>query len=242
MIVRAQWHGDDIQGLFWACRRAPGCDGARRIKSPDTIRPIIHDGSAQAIFEWLRARDRGEAHTPVLGGLRGMFGRPAPAAAPAVINGPADWQSDPLTGLIEGGFVALDRRGLAAARVTMDHVLIGPPGVFVVERKAWSGQMSSTTDSIYVDGRQRPSATDDIARAAVALEQTMAHELKPAGATVRAAMMIDQASNKTFEGTVGRVLVGGARGLPKLIRGTSEPILGPETIVRLAIAADRLLD
>ena len=78
MVVRAQWHGDVIQGLFWACKRAPGCVGTRRIKSPDTIRPIVNDGSAQSIFEWLRARDRGEAHPPALGGLRGMFGRSGP--------------------------------------------------------------------------------------------------------------------------------------------------------------------
>ncbi len=242
MVVRAQWHGDIIQGLFWACKRAPGCEGTRRIKSPDTIRPIVNDGSAQSIFEWLRARDRGEAHPQALGGLRGMFGRSTPAPAPATYEAQADWQADPFNGLIESGFVALDRRSLPAARATMDNVLIGPPGVFVVERKSWPGQMSTTTDSIYVDGRQRPSATDGIAHAAVALEQTLAHELKPLGATVRAAMMLENASNKTFEGTVGKVLIGGTRGLPKQIRGTSEPILGPETIVRLALAADRLLE
>jgi hypothetical protein len=38
------------------------------------------------------------------------------------------------------------------------------------------------------------------------------------------------------------VLVGGARGLPKLLRGNSEPVLGPETIVRLSLTADRLLE
>ncbi len=242
MIVRAQWHGDVIQGLYWACRRAPGCEGTRRIKSPDAIRPIVHDGSAQSIFEWLRARDRGEAHPPLLGGLRGMFGRSAPTPTSAVNEGQTDWQMDPFDGLVESGFVALDRRNLPAARVTMDNVLIGPPGVFVVERKPWPGQMSTTTDSIYVDGSQRPSATDGIAHAAVALEQTLAHELKPLGATVRAALLLENASNKTFVGTVGKVAVGGPRGLPKQIRGTSDPILGPETIVRLALAADRLLE
>ena len=72
--------------------------------------------------------------------------------------------------------------------------------------------------------------------------QTLAHELKPVGATVRPGMLFENATNKTVEGSVGKVLVGGTRGLPKLIRGSAEPILGPETIVRLALAADRLLE
>jgi hypothetical protein len=239
MIVRAQWHGDVVQGLQWTCRRAPGCSGTRRIKTPDAMRPIVHDGSAQAIFDWLSARDRGEAHPQTLGGLRGLFGR-SPASV-ATVN-PADFETDAFAGLIEAGFVAIDDRRLPVGRVVMDHILIGPSGMFVVERKPWPGQMSATTDSIYVDGRERPTATDEVERAAVALDRTLAHELKPLGTNVRAALLLDKATNKTFEGAVGKVIVGGTRGLPKQIRGTAEPILGPETIVRLALAADRLLD
>jgi hypothetical protein len=239
MIVRAQWNGDVVQGLQWSCRRAPGCSGTRRIKTPDSMRPIVHDGSAQAIFDWLSARDRGEAHPVAMGGLRGLFGRsPSPVAS----VGLADYETSPFAGLVETGFVVLDDRRLPAGRLVMHHVLIGPSGMFVVERKSWPGQMSTTSDSIYVDGRERPTATDDVERAAVALDQTLAHELKPLGANVRGALLLDQASNKTFEGVVGKVLVGGTRGLSKQIRGTAEPILGPETIVRLALAADRLLD
>jgi hypothetical protein len=59
---------------------------------------------------------------------------------------------------------------------------------------------------------------------------------------VRPAILFENASNKTVEGAVDKVLVGGTRGLPKLLRGSAEPVLGPETIVRLALAADRLLE
>jgi hypothetical protein len=136
----------------------------------------------------------------------------------------------------------LEDRGLSAARVAIDNVLVGPSGVFVVERKAWPGHLAITSDSIYVDGRQRVGATDAVLRATTAFEQTLAHELKPVGATVRPAMLFENATNKTVEGSVGKILVGGTRGLPKLLRGTAEPVLGPETIVRLALAADRLLE
>jgi hypothetical protein len=120
-------------------------------------------------------------------------------------------------------------------------VLIGPSGVFAVDRKNWSGQISTTSDAIYVDGRQRTNATEALTRAVSALQETLAHELKPVGATVTGAMLFEGATNKTFEASFGKLLIGGTRGLAKAIRGTGDPILGPETVVRLAMAADRLL-
>jgi hypothetical protein len=251
MVARAQWGGGRVQGLNWVCRRAPGCEGRRRIRTPDEIRPLHHDASTQAIFDWESSRDsrlvpRAVAGAPASGGFLGrFFNRPtAPAAnyddegAPAALGGSVGY----FDGLVELGFVVLDDRSLPMARVTFDHVLVGPSGVYVVERKAWPGHLATTADTIYVDGRQRLGTTESVLRACDALEQTLAHELKPVGAVVRPALLFENATNKTIEAVVGRVLVGGTRGLPKLIRGTAEPVLGPETIVRLALAADRLLE
>ncbi len=242
MIVRAQRNGEVMQGLMWACRRAPGCSGSRRIKQPDYVRPIAHDGSLQAIFEWQQARDMDTAPTVAVRGLRGLFGRGSASRPEAETEAPNEWDANHFQWLIEHGFVVLDRRALPSARIAMDNVLIGPSGVFVVERKNWPGQISTTSDSIYVDGRERPTATEAVERASTALEQTLAHELKPVGATVRPAMLFEEAANKAFETSVGKVIIGGPRGLSKAIRGTAEPVLGPETVVRLAMAADRLLD
>lgn len=252
MVVRAQWRNGNVQALNWVCRRQPGCEGTRRIRNPDEIRPLNHDASTQAIFDWessheTRAMPRREARGAGGAGLSGVFGK--------LFSRPTDRTSDydepspALNGsmgyfdsLVELGFVVLEDRHLPAARVGMDNVLVGPSGIFVVERKAWPGHLAVTADSVFVDGRQRMGATDDILRATDAFEQTMAHELKPVGATVHPALLFENATNKTVEGTVDRILVGGTRGLPKLLRGNAEPILGPETIVRLALAADRLLE
>ena len=253
MLVRAQWHNGSVQGLNWVCRRAPGCEGVRRIRRPDEVRPINHDASAQAIFDWESSREqrlvpRRDPRAASNSGLGGMFGRlftRSQTAQPADYDEPnpaRDGSVGYFDGLVELGFVVLENRGLSAARVAMDNVLVGPSGVFVVERKAWPGHLALTSDSIYVDGRQRMGATDAILRATDAFEKTLAHELKPVGATVRPAMLFENATNKTVEGAVGKILVGGTRGLPKLLRGTAEPVLGPETIVRLALAADRLLE
>lgn len=250
MVVRAQWHNGHVQGLNWVCRRAPGCEGVRRIRNPDEIRPINHDASTQAIFDWQSTHDarvprretRGATESK-LGGLFGKFlSRPTDRTSDYDESPPDRGSMGYFDGLVELGFVVLERRHLPHARVAMDNVLVGPSGVFVIERKAWPGHLAVTADSIYVDGRQRMGATDTVLRATDAFEKTMAHELKPVGATVRPAILFENATNKTVEGAVDKVLVGGTRGLPKLLRGTAEPVLGPETIVRLALAADRLLE
>jgi hypothetical protein len=253
MVVRAQWHNSHVQGLNWVCRRAPGCEGVRRIRNPDEIRPINHDASTQAIFDWESSRDARVSRVPRrdargatesrLGGFLGrLVSRPTERASdydePAAVHGSMGY----FDGLVELGFVVLEDRHLPHARVVMDNVLVGPSGVFVVERKAWPGHLAVAADSVYVDGRARMGATDAILRATDAFEQTMAHELKPVGATVRPAILFENATNKTVEGAADKVLVGGTRGLPKLLRGTAEPVLGPETIVRLSLAADRLLE
>ena len=52
MVVRAQWQNGIVQALYWSCRRAPGCTGTRKIRQPESIRPIGHDATTQAVFDW----------------------------------------------------------------------------------------------------------------------------------------------------------------------------------------------
>jgi hypothetical protein len=255
MVVRAQWHSGHVQGLNWVCCRAPGCEGRRRIRNPDAILPIRHDASTQAIFDWQSTQDARAPRRGATAGaesrLSGLVGRFLSRPIDRPIDRTNDYSdAEPAVAgsmgyfdsLVELGFVVLEDRHLPHARVAMDNVLIGPSGVFVVERKAWPGHLAVTADSVYVDGRQRMGSTDAVLRATDAFEATMAHELKPVGATVRPAILFENATNKSVEGAVDKVLVGGTRGLPKVLRGSGEPVLGPETIVRLALAADRLLE
>src|SRR3954452_19066323 len=82
MVVRAQWTGGRVNGLYWGCRRAPGCEGVRRIKTPEQIRAGMYDARAQAIFDWESSRDGYLSHrqpapadAPQASGLRKLFGR-----------------------------------------------------------------------------------------------------------------------------------------------------------------------
>ena len=248
MIVRALSHGSQVDGLYWGCRRPLVCNGTRRIRDPLVIQPQA-DASTMAIFEWERSRDRrgwidGDEQPQASRGLLGRFGRavsrptPAPMPAPAFARHAAE---TPLDGLIDYGFVILDDRAVASARASIDHLAIGPSGVFVVDRTTWQGQISASSDAVYIDGRQRTGATDVVLRATAAVEDVLGHELKGLGTTVQPVISFDLATNRNFEGSVGKVSIAAARSVAKVIRA-GQPTLGPETVVRLALAADRLLD
>ena len=253
MIVRAQRHGDEVDGLYWGCRRPLVCSGMRRIRDPLVIQPTA-DASTTAIYEWERSRDRrgwvspDRPASPGRGGLLGRFSRglrPSTGrASSATRAGPtAAGQTTPsgLQSLIEYGFVILDNRSVISARASVDHLVVGPTGIFVIDQKPWPGQMSVSGDHVYVDGRMRTGVTDDVTRATAAVQDILGHELKPVGAQVRPLIVFDSATNPSFEAAIGKVALAARRSAAKVIR-TGQPTLGPETVVRLALAADRLLD
>jgi hypothetical protein len=243
MAVHARWQGDIATSLYWACRRAPVCYGTARIRRPDNVVPVEHDASSQAVFDWERTREVRETLHPVVGGLRGLLGKMA--ARNAALDEEVEEQLRPklgLASLIDHGFVILANRRVPSAHVGVDHILIGPPGVFALEVKEWPGFVSVSGDDIFVDGRQRVGVVDGVLRAAAALEDTLEHELRPLGAPVRAALLFDNATNRMFTASLGKVIIGGNRSLPKEIRAAGPEALGPETVVRLALATDRLLE
>jgi Nuclease-related domain len=256
MAVRPLRHGDDVDGLLWRCRRELVCNGTRRIRDPLVIQPTA-DSSTHAIFEWERSRDRrgwsgSESDAQPAGSGGGLFGRlgraisrptssPSARAANNPGAGAARSSNSTLSGLIDYGYVILDDRRVSSARAEIDHVVVGPTGIFVVDHKPWTGQISAGAEQVYVDGRQRTGATDTALRAAAAVEDVLGHELKPVGAHVQAVISFDGASNRLFEATLGKINLTGSRSLAKAIRA-GQASLGPETVIRLALAADRLLD
>jgi len=250
MVVRAQRHGDEVNGLYWGCTRPLVCNGTRRIRDPLVVQPTA-DASTQAIFEWERARDRrgwvgGEEQAPqARGGFLGVFGRKQPqptrSVVPAATNAPGVATDSPLASLPDYGFIVLNNRFAPSAHAGIHHFAVGPTGVFVVDRKPWTGQLSASADSVYIDGRQRTDAMDAAVRAAAAVDEMLGYELKPLGASVRPVVSFDGATNRLFEASAGKVLLAAPRSVAKVIRA-GQDTLGPETVVRLALAADRLLD
>lgn len=51
----------------------------------------------------------------------------------------------------------------------VDHVVVGPPGVFVIDSKNWSGRIDVQYDALRLNGRRREPAVNGVAEAALAV-------------------------------------------------------------------------
>lgn len=67
-----------------------------------------------------------------------------------------------------------DVRWPGRARANIDHVVVGPGGVFAVDSKNWSGQIEVRDNELRQDGRRRASAVSGAAEAALALTPIVA--------------------------------------------------------------------
>ena len=67
--------------------------------------------------------------------------------------------------------------GGAAGTVELDHVVVGPGGLFVIETKNWSGRITAAGGKILCDGREpdRPPL-EQVRQAAAALRRTLAEK------------------------------------------------------------------
>jgi hypothetical protein len=253
MLLRAEYRDGRTPRVYFGCSYA-ACGATRRVTDPATVRPQAADASVQAVFEWHRAHEQ-QAERPDglaggLTGLRAAVGRyltragtradsALDEAAPAGLA--AHLPPSRLANLVEHGFIVLDERGASFQRAWIDHLVIGPTGVFAVDNKPWAGQLAFAEGGLFIDGRQRTGATDGIVHAAEAIGDVLRHELKPVGVTVRPVLCFGRASPPWFKAEVDGVLVTNGRALIRALR-EQQPALGPETVVRLALAADRLLE
>jgi hypothetical protein len=76
----------------------------------------------------------------VLAWQRGAIGEPETAKA---LAGLPSW------------FVVLHDRKIPRSSANIDHIVIGPPGVFVIETKRLSGRLTIRGDEVFVAGRRR---------------------------------------------------------------------------------------
>ena len=79
-----------------------------------------------------------------------------------------------LAALPEGWIVLHDLSWPGRQRANLDHVVIGPPGVFVVDAKNWSGRVEVRDQLLMQNGRQRESAVSSVTAAAIAVQEIVA--------------------------------------------------------------------
>lgn len=74
-----------------------------------------------------------------------------------------------LADLPPGWAVFHDVRWPGRVRANVDHVVVGPPGIFVVDAKNWSGSVSVVDGVLRQNGRSREQAVAQAAEAALAV-------------------------------------------------------------------------
>jgi hypothetical protein len=202
--------------------------------------------TTQRRFDIERASEADHKARPVgrLLGLLPRFGRsPAAGAVPAadddgecpVIAGRH------LHGLIVAGGVILSGLRTPVGRRRIDHLIVAPSGIYSVEDRPWRGQVSVTEEELYVDGRLRAGVPEGALRTAAAVQALLADELAPVGLSVSPVIALPGADAAWREWQVQGVNVVCGRGLARMVR-QRPGLMGSDTVVRLALAADRMLE
>lgn len=83
--------------------------------------------------------------------------------------------AEALSALPELGWTVLhDRRKSAKSRGNIDHIVVGPPGVFVIDAKNWSGRLDINEQGVFCGGRPRRQETAAVHEMAAALRRELA--------------------------------------------------------------------
>jgi hypothetical protein len=139
------------------------------------------------------------------------------------------------------GFVILHDRRIPGSSANIDHIVIGPPGVAVVETKSYSGQLRVRGNDVYIRGNRRTSGTAEQARReAVAVTVALADELERRRLKVRPILCVHRASLPFFGAAPHGVSIVDGRGLVKLLRKAPRRLSAVDVHEIAQIADDRL--
>lgn len=135
----------------------------------------------------------------------------------------------------EGFFVLHDRR-IPGSRANIDHIVIGPPGVFVVETKSFGGSLKVRGNEVFVAGRRRTGMIEEAKREALAVQVALAMELETVDLPVVPVICVHRASLPWLGAAAGGVRIVSDKDLVKRLR-KAEPRLQPDAVELLASTA-----
>lgn len=138
------------------------------------------------------------------------------------------------------GYTVLHDRKIPGSRANIDHVVIGPGGVFVVETKNYSGKVMVKGDDLFVSGRKRTAVLEQTWREAVAVQGVLAVELARLARDVTPVLCIHGAELPWSRTTVQGVRICNGRELKNLI-AKSPPALADQDVAALIQLAEAKL-
>jgi len=143
-----------------------------------------------------------------------------------------------LAGLEEAGFVSLHDLRVSGLAGNVDHVAIGPSGVWVIETKALRGKVVIEGDHLRIGGRHQDRIVDQVYREAATVQVALRDLLDPLHLTVQPVICLHEAELPWFNKTVRGVRLASSRQLQRLLRA-GEPRLDAEAVQRLAMDVRR---
>lgn len=148
--------------------------------------------------------------------------------------------AEALEPLLGRGFVLLYGRLMPDGRGDIDAIAIGPTGVWVVETKNLSGDVSIVNGKLFVKDQLRQAMVEQVYREAFAVQQIVGELLAPAHTMVTPVLCIHGARLPWLQHSVGGVRVVSGGKVAHVI-GDGPQVLDPESIQKVADAAARKL-
>lgn len=136
------------------------------------------------------------------------------------------------------GFVVLHDRRKPGTRDNIDHVIVGPTGVFVVETKSYSGPLSIRGDDVFVGGRRRTDIVHHARSEADIVQAILA--ISGGGLLVTPILCIHRAELPLLKAEVQGIRVVNERGLVRVLRRTAE-VLDPQAVLQVAALLNKEL-
>jgi hypothetical protein len=138
------------------------------------------------------------------------------------------------------GFQILHDRRAPDSGAKIDHIVIGPTGVYVIESKAYKGPPRVTGRAVWTSGRRRNEWDDDARRAAEAVRYALYDELTNLGISVEPIICAHEVDLPMLGSSIEGVAIMTAANLVKRLR-RDQPVLNPERVKRLADLAEERL-
>jgi hypothetical protein len=129
-----------------------------------------------------------------------------------------------------------DRRWPGRKVANIDHVVVGPPGVFVVDSKNWSGRITIRDGVLRQNGYTRESTLRAAADAALAVAD-LSHSVPPA----HFRPVVCFAREEGLSGSAGDVLVCSTSNLIQRL-SSAPPVLTPEEVRYASLELDAVLE
>lgn len=144
--------------------------------------------------------------------------------------------ADALAGLDSQDWVVMhDLAWPGRARANIDHVVVGPAGVFAIDTKNWSGRVEVRDHQLRQNGRQREASVSGAAEAGLALTRIVS---STTGAAVTPVLCFHQ--DASVAGWARDVMVCATSNVVEMLR--SRPmVLSPEQVRQAALALDASL-